>query len=317
MLLRNAEKIKCSFASFLSRKEAGRGVKPQEGGKMAIELMDVNYTYMEGTAFEHEALRDVSLTIRENEFVGIIGHTGSGKSTLVTHMNGILQPLSGKVIVDGIDMSDKRSRKEGRAKVGLVFQYPEHQLFEETVAKDVAFGVRNMGLPEEEIDERVREAFSLVGLDYEKFAEKSPFELSGGEKRRAALAGIIAMRPKYLVLDEPMAGLDPLGRKAILDTIMKLKQALGCAVIMVSHSMDDVLKASTRIIVMNKGRIVMDGTPKEIFMNAEKLLEINLGLPQGMILADELRKRGIEVKKDVFMMDELFEFISRQLGLAN
>ncbi|NLB61022.1 MAG: energy-coupling factor transporter ATPase [Clostridiales bacterium] len=283
---------------------------------MAIELKNVCHTYMEGTAFEHGALENINLTIHENEFVGIIGHTGSGKSTLATHMNGIIQPNSGKVFVDGIDMSDKRKRKEGRAKVGMVFQYPEHQLFEETVEKDIAFGVKNMGLSEADVDERVREAFYLVGLEYEKFAEKSPFELSGGEKRRAALAGIIAMRPKYLVLDEPMAGLDPSGRKEIMQTIMKLKDALGCAVIMISHSMDDVLKASSRIIVMNKGKIVMDDTPREIFLHSEKLLEINLGLPQGLVLANELRSRGIDIPKDAFLMDELFEILCERLGLC-
>lgn len=278
-----------------------------------IELKNVSHTYMDGYAFSHKALNNISLTIKEDEFVAIIGHTGSGKSTLITHMNGLLQPSEGKVVVDGFDMSDKKQCKAGRAYVGLVFQYAEYQLFEETIEKDIAFGPKNMGLSEEEIKSRVREAMNLVGLDYNTFADKSPFDLSGGERRRAALAGILAMRPKYLVLDEPMAGLDPQGRARIMDTVSKLRENLHCAVIMVSHSMDDVAKNAERVIVMNEGEIVMDGTPSEIFSHTDELRNMNLDIPTASKIAESLRKRGVDLPKGICDMDTLSEILTGRL----
>ncbi|MGN0792120.1 MAG: energy-coupling factor transporter ATPase [Christensenellales bacterium] len=262
---------------------------------MPIEIKNLSHTYMKGTVGQRRALKDISLTINEGEFWGVIGHTGSGKSTLLQHIGGIMPPEEGSVIVDGYDFADKKQRIEGRKKVGLVFQYPEYQLFEETVAKDVAYGPTNMKLGKEEIDARVHEAMDLMGLDYDRFAEKSPFELSGGEKRRAALAGIIAMKPKYLVLDEPMAGLDPAGRKAILETLDEICRDTGCAVIMVSHSMEDVARHSRRIAVMNDGAIVATGTPEEVFGGSLPLEELGLDLPEVSHLGLLLREKGIDV----------------------
>ena len=278
-----------------------------------IELNNVSYTYMHDSAFSHDALKDINLNIHEGEVLAIIGHTGSGKSTLITHMNGLLQPDSGEVWVDGISMADKANRKKGRSLVGMVFQYPEYQLFEETVEKDIAFGPKNMGLSDEECKERVKTAMELVGLKYEVFAEKSPFELSGGERRRAALAGIIAMRPKYLILDEPMAGLDPSGRKKVLDTIADLRRALNCAVVMISHSMDDVARVAERIIVLEDGRIIDDGTPEEVFKNAKHLREIGLNVPTATIIADSLRERGVNLPEGICTMDKLSDCIIRSL----
>ena len=220
-------------------------------------------------------------------------------------LNGLLQPNSGSVIVDGYNMADKKQRALGRRLVGMVFQYPEYQLFEETVEKDVAFGVKNMGIAEDEAMERAREAMRLVGLEPDRFAEKSPFELSGGEKRRAALAGIIAMKPKYLVLDEPMAGLDPLGRKAILDTIDELRSTLGCAVLMVSHSMDDMADRAERIAVMSNGSLVLEGSTREVFAQGEFLTNIGLDVPQVSKLGMELRRRGVDIPADIYEMEEM------------
>ena len=262
---------------------------------MPIEIKNLSHTYMKGTAGARDALKSVSFTINEGEFWGIIGHTGSGKSTLLQHIGGIMPPEEGSVIVDGYDFADKKQRIEGRKKVGLVFQYPEYQLFEETVAKDVAYGPTNMKLPKEEIDARVHEAMALMGLDYDKFAEKSPFELSGGEKRRAALAGIIAMKPRYLVLDEPMAGLDPAGRKAILETLEGIRRDTGCAVIMVSHSMEDVARHSRKIAVMDKGTLAAIGTPEEVFGGSLPLEELGLDLPEVSHLGMLLREKGMDI----------------------
>lgn len=262
---------------------------------MPIEIKNLSHTYMKGTAGARDALKSVSFTINEGEFWGIIGHTGSGKSTLLQHIGGIMPPEEGSVIVDGYDFADKKQRIEGRKKVGLVFQYPEYQLFEETVAKDVAYGPTNMKLPKEEIEARVHKAMELMGLDYDKFAEKSPFELSGGEKRRAALAGIIAMKPRYLVLDEPMAGLDPAGRKAILETLEGIRRDTGCAVIMVSHSMEDVARHSRRIAVMDKGALAAIGTPEEVFGGSLPLEELGLDLPEVSHLGMLLREKGMDI----------------------
>lgn len=267
---------------------------------MSIVVEELSYTYMQNTSSAFNALRNVSFTVNDGEFVGIIGHTGSGKSTLIQQLNGIMHPTSGRVIVDGYDMNDKKQRVKGRALIGMVFQYPDYQLFDSTVLSDVSFGPRNLGLSEEEITARSREALHLVGLDPDEIGEKSPFELSGGQKRRAALAGIIAMKPKYLVLDEPMAGLDPGGRRDILALIDSLRSELGCAVIMVSHSMDDIAKSAERIIVLNNGEVKQIGTPDEVFAHAEALSEIGLDVPKPMMLAALMRERGVDVPESIY-----------------
>ena len=272
---------------------------------MPIEITQLSHTYMPGSQLAYPALSDISLTIQDGEFLGIIGHTGSGKSTLIQHFNGLLQPTFGSVLVDGLDTREKKVRKQIRSLVGMVFQYPEYQLFEETVARDVAFGPKNMGLEEAEIATRVTEALRLVGLDPDAFSEKSPFELSGGEKRRAALAGILAMRPKYLVLDEPMAGLDPRGRREILSLIESLRGEFGTGIVMVSHSMDDVAMYADRIAVLDQGALFMADTPEQVFSHSEALLKMGLNLPQATQLVRALRARGIDIARDYFRMDEL------------
>ncbi len=276
---------------------------------MPIVLEKLTYTYQNGSINAFTALNDIDLTINDGEFVGLIGHTGSGKSTLIQHLNGLMQPTSGKVYVDGIDMSDKKVRKLGRQRIGMAFQYPDYQLFAETVAKDIAFGPKNMGLTDEEVDRRVREAMRIVGLNETVFADKSPFELSGGEKRRAALAGIIAMYPKYLVLDEPMAGLDPSGRRGVLETIERFREELNSTVIMVSHSMDDVAKSAERVIVLQDGRIYRDGAPADVFCDAEELNRLGLDAPFAARLAAELRRRGCNVPSDIYTNEALACFI--------
>ena len=272
---------------------------------MAIQIQQLSHTYMPGSQLAYPALGDLSLTIQDGEFLGIIGHTGSGKSTLIQHLNGLLLPTAGSVLVDGLDTREKKLRKQIRSLVGMVFQYPEYQLFEETVARDVAFGPKNMGLLEDEIATRVAEALRLVGLNPEEFAEKSPFELSGGEKRRAALAGILAMRPKYLVLDEPMAGLDPRGRHEILGLIESLRREFGTGIVMVSHSMDDVAMYADRIAMLDRGSLFMVGTPEDVFSHSEELLAMGLNLPQATQLVRALRARGVEIERDYYRMDEL------------
>ena len=279
---------------------------------MPIQIEQLSHTYMPGSALAYPALADISLTISDGEFLGVIGHTGSGKSTLIQHFNGLLLPTSGNVLVDGLNTREKKLRKQIRSLVGMVFQYPEYQLFEETVARDIAFGPKNMGLREEEIHVRVWEALRLVGLPPEDFAEKSPFELSGGEKRRAALAGILAMRPKYLVLDEPMAGLDPRGRREILALIESLRRDYGTGIIMVSHSMDDVAMFADRIAVLDRGSLAMLDTPEAVFSRGEELLRMGLNLPQATRLVRALRGRGVAIERDYFRMDELAsELIAR------
>lgn len=278
---------------------------------MAIVIEKLSYTYLSGSSLSNSALRNISLTVEPGEFLGIIGHTGSGKSTLVQHMNGLLQGESGRVLVDGLDMADKKQRVEGRKRVGVVFQYPEYQLFEETVARDVAYGPKNMGLSEEEVAVRVDAALRRVGLMPEVFAEKSPFELSGGEKRRAALAGTIAMEPQYMVLDEPMAGLDPRGRREIMDLLEELRADAGCAIVMVSHSMDDMARYARRIVVLNQGELVRDGTAEAVFGEVAFLTSIGLDVPQIAMLAAALRQRGMEVPSDVIDMRGMVRFLRR------
>jgi energy-coupling factor transport system ATP-binding protein len=277
---------------------------------MPIVIEKLTHKYQSGSINEFTALKDIDLTIEDGQFVGIIGHTGSGKSTLIQQLNGLMQPTSGRVLVDGYDMSDKKQRAKGRALVGMVFQYPDYQLFDETVYKDISFGPRNMKLDEDEIDRRVREAMRLVGLGFDEFAQKSPFELSGGEKRRAALAGIIAMYPKYLVLDEPMAGLDPAGRRSISEMIEGFRKKLGCAVVMVSHSMDDTARSADKVVVLRGGKIFKCGTPSEIFSFAEELNEMGLEPPFAARMAAELRKKGFALPHGIYTNEALAEALA-------
>lgn len=270
---------------------------------MSIQISALNYVYMAGSPFEKHALQDINLTINDGEFVGIIGHTGSGKSTLIQHLNGLIKPSSGRIVFDDICITEKGADlKKLRQRVGLVFQYPEHQLFEETVYKDIAYGPKNMGLSQEEIDERVREAMNYVGLT-EKYMNRSPFELSGGQKRRVAIAGVLAMRPEVLILDEPAAGLDPAGREEILTQIRALYLARKMTVLFVSHSMEDVARIAGRIIVMNRGRVAMDGKPAEIFSHAAELRKMGLDVPQVTQLADALRARGLEIENSIYTLE--------------
>ena len=273
---------------------------------MPIEVRHLTHTYSEGSAFQATAIRDVNLTIEDGEFVAVIGHTGSGKSTLVQHLNGLLKPTEGQVLVDGEDMfGEGVDKRRIRQKVGLVFQYPEYQLFEETVAKDIAFGPKNQGLSPEEIDRRVRTAMAHVHLDYDKYAQRSPFELSGGQMRRVAIAGVLAMEPKVLILDEPTAGLDPRGRDRILGMIRDLHAEGGVTVIMVSHSMDDVARLATRLVVMSRGQLVATGTPREIFRQREMMERIGLGVPEAAQLCGKLRARGLPLPEDLYTPEEL------------
>ena len=280
---------------------------------MPIVLDHLSHTYFDGTT-SVPAVKDVSFEIREGEFLSIIGHTGCGKTTMVQHLNGLLLPSGGRVLVDGMDTADKKLRPAIRSLVGMVFQYPEYQLFADTVREDVGFGPKNMRLSEDEISLRVSEAMAMVGLSLEEFGEKSPFELSGGEKRRAALAGILAMRPKYLVLDEPMAGLDPQGRQSILGMLEKLRQETGCSIIMVSHSMEDVARHADRILVMNRGEVMYLDTPKAVFSHSEELAEMGLSLPAPCRVAALLRAKGKDVPLDICTREDLEESLLRRMG---
>ncbi len=279
---------------------------------MPISIEKLSHTYMPGSALAYPALSDIDMTIGDGEFLGVIGHTGSGKSTMIQHLNGLLQPTEGRVLVDGLDTRDKKLRKKIRSLVGMVFQYPEYQLFEETVEKDVSFGPKNMGLDDDDIHERAFEALTLVGLPPERFAAQSPFELSGGEKRRAALAGILAMRPKYLVLDEPMAGLDPRGRAEILSLVESLRSENGTGIVMVSHSMDDVAMYADRIAVLDQGALFLVDTPENVFAHGEELLKMGLDLPQATRLVRALRLRGMTIGRDYYRMDELQDALIRR-----
>jgi len=265
----------------------------------------LSHTYSAGTPFEAAALHDVSLTIPQGQFAAIIGHTGSGKSTFIQHLNALLQPTDGRVLLDGEDINkDKYTRRDVKWKVGLVFQYPEYQLFEETVYKDIAFGPSNRKLSKEEIDERVREAASFTGVPEELF-ERSPLELSGGQKRRIAIAGVIAMRPEVLILDEPTAGLDPAGCAQIFENIRSYREKSGATVLIVSHSMDDVARLAERIIVFDRGTVAMDGTPEDVFSRAKELMEIGLNVPKAAELAVALRDRGVKLPEGIFTHEQL------------
>ena len=284
---------------------------------MSIEVKNLTHTYSAGSALQQTAVKDVNMVIEEGEFVAIVGHTGSGKSTLVQHLNGLLKPTSGLVLVDGEDMNgEKVNKKLIRQKVGLVFQYPEYQLFEETVAKDIAFGPKNQGLSAEEIDRRVRKAMAYVHLDYDKYAERSPFELSGGQMRRVAIAGVLAMEPRYLILDEPAAGLDPKGRDRILGMVKELHQA-GVTVVMVSHSMDDCARLATRMIVMSKGTVVASDTPRNLFSQPEMMASVGLGVPEAARLCQLLREKGVDLPSDLYTQEELHEHLLRLWKEAN
>ena len=282
---------------------------------MSIVIEHLNYVYMSGGPYETHALMDVSLTIEDGEFIGLIGHTGSGKSTLVQHLNGLLKPTSGRILVDGLDLADKATDKRAiRRRVGLVFQYPENQLFEETVEKDIAFGPKNLGLDEQEIARRVREAMRKVALDYDRLHERSVFELSGGQMRRVAIAGVLAMEPTTLILDEPCAGLDPKGREEILALIRNLHEEAGTTIVMVSHSMDDVASLAERVIVMNRGEVFMDGAPREVFSRGEELRGIGLDVPQAVQLAGKLRERGFAIPEGIYREEEIKAAIEGILG---
>lgn len=282
---------------------------------MSIVIEHLNYVYMQGGPYETKALDDVSLTIHDGEFVGLIGHTGSGKSTLVQHLNGLILPTSGQITVDGMDLADKNTDKRAiRRRVGLVFQYPENQLFEETVAKDIAFGPKNLGLDEVEIDRRVRTAMRRVALDYDKLSQRSVFELSGGQMRRVAIAGVLAMEPQTLVLDEPCAGLDPKGREEILGLISDLHRESGATIVMVSHSMDDVAALAERVIVMNHGKVAMDGAPREVFSRGEELRAIGLDVPQAVELAQKLREKGFDVPEGIYKIEEVRAAVEAIVG---
>ena len=281
-----------------------------------LQVQNLNYIYSVGTPFQHTALEDVSFSVNRGEFIGVIGHTGSGKSTLMQQLNGLLKPTSGKILLDGKDIwADKKLTRQARFRVGLVFQYPEYQLFEETVYKDIAFGPKNMGLSQAEIDRRVREAASIVGLTQAQL-DVSPFDLSGGQKRRVAIAGVIAMEPEILILDEPTAGLDPQGREEILQNIEDYRKSHNATVMMVSHSMDDVARLTDRLLVLNGSHLAMDGTPDEVFARAEELVTMGLNIPQVTRVFLELRELGLDVPS-VYTMEQAVDVLKKIKGGAD
>ena len=272
---------------------------------MSIKIENLTHIYMPKTPFEKKALDDVNLTIEDGEFLALIGHTGSGKSTLIQHLNGLLEASSGKILVDNIDITNKETKlTDIRKKIGLVFQYPEYQLFEETIEKDIAFGPNNLGLSSEEVSNRVKKSMEMVGLDYGAYRNVSPFDLSGGQKRRVAIAGVIAMEPKVLILDEPTAGLDPKGRDDILEQIKILHKKYKMTIVLVSHSMEDVANLAERIVVMNKGKIALLGRPAEVFKNIDILESIGLAVPQVTYLMKALREKGFEVSDNIFTIEQ-------------
>ena len=271
---------------------------------MSIKIKNLTHIYNEGMPFEKMALNDINIEINTGEFVGIIGHTGSGKSTLIQMFNGLLKPTKGEVLVNNENINgDKVNKKEIRQKVGLVFQYPEYQLFEMTIKDDVAFGPKNLGLSKEEVEARVKYALEAVGLD-ESYYEKSPFELSGGQKRRVAIAGVLAMKPEILILDEPTAGLDPKGRNELFEQLQKMHKELGLTIVLISHSMEDVARYVEKLFVLYKGKIAYQGTPREVFANGKKLEEIGLGMPQIRYVMEALKEKGMNVNEDVLTVEE-------------
>ncbi len=281
---------------------------------MPIELKGVSYTYMKGTPFERMALRDVSLTIADGSLTAIAGHTGSGKSTLVQHLNGLLHPTQGEVLIDGVNLAGKKKEAVlARRKVGMVFQYPEQQLFEETVAADIAFGPRNLELPEDEIERRVRAAMEFVQLDYESYRDVTPFKLSGGQMRRVAIAGVLALEPQYLVLDEPTAGLDPQAREELLRRITDLHRKKKLTIIFVSHNMQDIARMAERVVFMHDGRILTDAPPSEAFFADEKMKEAGLAAPPTVALLSRLRQNGLLVEADAFTAEEAAKRIAKAI----
>ena len=278
-----------------------------------LQVENLEHIYSRGTPFQHTALKNVTFSVERGEFIGIIGHTGSGKSTLMQHLNGLLKPTSGRILLDGKDIwTDKATTRQARFRVGLVFQYPEYQLFEETVYKDIAFGPKNMGLDEKEVDRRVREAAGFVGIT-EQQLQVSPFDLSGGQKRRVAIAGVIAMEPEILILDEPTAGLDPVGREDILGNIQAYRQAKNATVMMVSHSMGDVARLTDRLLVMCDASLAMDGTPDQVFSHAQELLEMGLDIPELTRVFLELRRLGLDVPP-VYSMEQAVKALEALKG---
>lgn len=284
-----------------------------------IEINNLTHIYSEGLPFEKKAVDDISLKVEENEFIGLIGHTGSGKSTFIQHLNGLLKPSSGEIIIDGTRVDKSGANlTDLRKKVGLVFQYPEYQLFEETIERDIAFGPKNLDISEEEVQDRVKSSMESVGLDYETYKDKSPFELSGGLKRRVAIAGVLAMEPKVLILDEPTAGLDPRGRDEILSEIKSIHEKRKMTVILVSHSMEDVAKIAKRIVVLDKGKVFLDGEPRDIFREEDKLLGVGLGIPQITSLMRTLKKKGLDINEDAITVEEAKESLKKYLrGASN
>ncbi len=281
---------------------------------MPIELKGVTYTYMRGTPFERTALRDVSLTIADGSLTAIAGHTGSGKSTLVQHLNGILHPTAGEVLLDGENLAGKgKEARLARRKVGMVFQYPEQQLFEETVAADIAFGPKNLELPDEEVERRVRSAMEFVQLDYETYKDVSPFQLSGGQMRRVAIAGVLALEPKYLVLDEPTAGLDPRAREELLRRVTELHRKKKLTIIFVSHNMDDIARMAERVVFMHDGRVLVDAPPAEAFFAEAEIREAGLSAPSTVTLLSRLKENGLDVDADAFTVDEAVKRIAKAI----
>lgn len=284
---------------------------------MFIEVKDLSYIYMQGTPFEKKALDKINMEINKGDFISIIGHTGSGKSTLIQMLNGLLKPTSGTVYIDGVDIFSKKvNLTDIRKEVGLVFQYPEYQLFEETIEKDISYGPCNLGLNEEEISNRVKESMNMVGLNYEKYKDKSPFNLSGGQKRRVAIAGILAMKPKVLILDEPAAGLDPRGREEILRSIKELNEKYNITIILVSHSMEDVARFARSVIVMSEGKCILKGSKVEVFKEVELLESSGLSLPSVTYLISRLNKRGFNLRDDIYTVHELKEELMREIGIS-
>lgn len=275
---------------------------------MSIKIENLTHIYMPNGPFEKVALDNVNVDIKDGEFIALIGHTGSGKSTLIQHINGLLKPSCGKIVVDGVDITENGVKlTDIRKKVGLVFQYAEYQLFEETIERDIAYGPKNLNLPEEEITNRVKRAMEMVGLDYETYKDKSPFDLSGGQKRRVAIAGVIAMEPKTLILDEPTAGLDPKGRDDILGQIKKLHKDYGMTIILVSHSMEDVANIAERVIVMNGGKVQLEGKPQDVFKEIETLEKIGLAVPQVTYLMQALKAKGFDISGDAYTIEQAKE----------